>query len=263
MWDYWVTDAFGRWNDKMMQDAGVPPLRDYVNRCYAAKGSGDGGSTGEPPLGDGMILMAPDIIVPKGSIVLLPVQLLNARDVLNMAIEMSYLPQIVSPVGELEKGSVITNIWEYKLKNPGLYRFAFAQLAPFNGSGTVVGLRFKTIGPGRSRTPLTLTAHNADDSKGPRLPLTVINGSITIYDPNDLLDPNNPNNPNPPGGPGGKLQPTCSGTGVQTVADAQCCLKMWVGIVEQSLHMDVVPDGVVDSKDAVKILQNVAKGLAQ
>lgn len=256
MWDYWITDAQGRWNDPMMNGARVPPLRDYVSRCAP--------STGEPPLGDGMILLAPDLVVPKGTVVLTPIQLINPRNVLNLDAQLEYLPEVVAARNEAEKGSVISEIWEFKLNRPGLFKFNFAQLTPVNNRGTVVGFRFDAIGPGRSRTPLKLAVHTVNDAKGNKLPITTINGSITIYDPSDLSDPNNPNNPDPPGGTNNPpLQPTCSGTGRQTVADAQCCLKMWVGLTPRSLHMDINRDGEVDSRDAVLVLQNVARGLSQ
>jgi len=207
-----------------------------------------------------MVLVAPDLIVPKGNRVLVPVRLLRAKDVLNMDFELTYLPEIVAARPEVERGSLVANISEYKLTRPGLFKFNFAQLAPINNDGAVAGFRFDAIGPGRSQTPLNLSVHTVNDPRGTRLPITTIKGSITIYDPNDLNDPNNPRSPNPPGGSTNpRLQPTCSGTGRQTMADAQCCLQMSVGLTRESLHMDLDNSGNVNSRDAVIVMQNMAR----
>jgi hypothetical protein len=261
MWDVYDTDATqGQWRgsgvpDGLLKPAGVPTLRDFVRRC--APGSTPG-STQEPPLGDGLILYAPNPVVPKGSQVPVLVELRNAKDVLNLDFTLSYQTDIVSAGGTPVPGSVVSNIWESNLKQPGLYKFNFAQLTPFNGSGSVAGFRFNADAVGR--TPLTMSVWTVNDSKGTKLPITVINGSITVYDPTKPTDPNNPNNPNPPGP---SVDPTCSGTGRQTVNDAQCCLKMWVELIPQNLIMDLDQSGTVDSRDAVIVLQNVARSINQ
>jgi len=81
--------------------------------------------------------------------------------------------------------------------------------------------------------------------------------SITIDEKSGPIPPQSPGTQDPP------LQPPCSGKGKQTVADAQCCLKMWVGLKPVGMQMDIDRNGVVDSRDAILVLQNVAKGLAK
>jgi hypothetical protein len=193
--------------------------------------------------------------------VLVPVELLNARDVMNLDFALHYSPEIVAARGSIEKGSVVSHIWEGNLKQPGLIKFNFAQLNPFSGNGWVSGFRFDAVAVGRS--PLTLSV-----SKGTKLPLTLLHGSITVFDPRDTTSgPGGPGT-GTGGGPGGSggtggttFQPTCSGTGQQTVADAQCCLKQWVELIPQNLFMDLNQSGEVDSNDALIVLQNVARRL--
>ena len=227
-----------------------------TNGTYGRPG-GPGGANGTGvAIGDGMILRVVERSIAQGTQAMVYVELLNAKDVLNLGFTLSYKPDVVTGLPDAEKGSVVTDIWENNLAQPGLYKFNFAQQTPINGNGTVAGFRFDAIGPARSKTPITLSVGTVNDSKGAKLPITTIDGSISVYDPNDLTDPNNPNNP---ANAGKGLQPTCSGTGVQTAADAQCCLKVWVGLSANKPQMDMNKDGVVDSADAVIILQNVAR----
>ncbi len=250
MWDYYDTDSTGGvWvgtgpdgfgsDGGALKKAGVPTLRDYVRRC--APGSTPN-STNEPPLGDDMILYADNVVVPKGSQVPVAVRIKNARDVLNLDFTLTYRTDIVSAAAAPTQGSVVSNIWESNLKQPGLYKFNFAQLTRFNADA-------------EGRTPLTLGVWTVNDSKGTKLPIRTIPGSITVYDPNNTTNPWNPKNPNPPGTP---TEPTCSGTGRQTLNDAQCCLKMWVELIPENKIMDLDQSGTVDSRDAVIVMQNVA-----
>jgi hypothetical protein len=253
MWDQYETDPQGAFiNASDLTNARVPSLRDYVRRCAP-------GTTAEPPLGDGMVLKAEDRVVAKGTQVTVPVWLLNAKGVSNLDFSLSFMPEIAAPRPDAEKGNLVSDAFAYKLNQPGLFKFNFAQLTPVNSSGQVAGFRFLAVGAGRSRTPLTLSVWRINNTQGEALPVRTINGSITIYDPDDLSDPNNPNNPEPPGGSNNPpLQPTCSGTGVQTANDAQCCLKMWVGLTPRGMQMDLDNSGEVDSRDAIIVLQNVA-----
>jgi hypothetical protein len=223
----------------------------------AVGSSANASKTNEPT---GMILRAPHVTVPRGSSVLIPVELINAKDVLNLDFVLGYRPEIAMARRTAERGSLVTEIFQFNQNRPGEFKFNFAQLTPISGSGKVAGFRFDATGPGASRTPLSLSVHTVNDSHGRSLPITTIDGSISIYDPNNPNDPNHPNNPklvtnNEPS------QPTCSGSGRQTVNDAQCCLKMWVGLTTRSMHMDLDQSGEVDSRDAVIVLRNVQDSL--
>jgi hypothetical protein len=261
MWDLYNTDPDGIWTGnnagRLLRIAKVPPLRDYIRKCAPP--------SAVKPLPSGMALIAPDVRAAKGTQVFVPIRIQNARDVLNMDFELSYTPDVVTARADAERGSVVAQASASKLVRPGLFKFNFAQMSAVNGEGTVAGFRFDATGPARSRTPLTLTVHTVNDSKGAKLPISTVDGSIVIYDPNDPTDVNNPSYKDPTGG-AGTMQPTCSGTGKQTALDAQCCLEIWVelkGPKEAYMQMDVNGDGVVDSADAIRILQNVAGGLAK
>jgi hypothetical protein len=237
---------------------------------------GQPGGTYGPPNGstqtipaEGMVLVAPlDLKIAKGSRVLVPIQLIRAKDVRNMKFELTYLPEVVTGLPEVTPGNLLTAISKANLNRPGLFTFDFAQdqSSPLNGNGTVANIRFDATGRPRSSTPLRLTVDRVDDSNRKSLPISVVHGSITIYDPNDKTDPNNPGSTGGGTGGGTRPQPTCSGTGTQTMADAICCLEVSVGLkspLQAYLQMDMNQDGKVDSGDAVIIMDNLARGANQ
>lgn len=240
------------------------PLPAAPEAAVTEPGVASGAVAGNPgaPEPTGMILRSPHVKVARGATVLVPVELINARDVANLDFAMAFRPEIASAHKTAEKGSLVAEIFQSNLVNPGQFKFNFAQLKPVNGSGTVAGFRFTATGPAASRTPLGLSVHTINDGDGNPLPLTTIDGSISIYDPNNPNDPNHPDfnrgtaNARP-------SQPTCSGTGQQTVNDAQCCLKMWVELIPRGMHMDLDTSGDVDSRDAVIVLRNVRQSLIQ
>jgi hypothetical protein len=62
------------------------------------------------------------------------------------------------------------------------------------------------------------------------------------------------------------LRPPLNQPGVtdrHNVLDAQRALKMWVGLIPVELELDVDRDGLVDSRDAVLILQMVGGRLSK
>lgn len=169
---------------------------------------------------------------------------------------------------DVTPGNLLTSLSRYNLNRPGLFTLDFAQDqgASITGDGTVAVFRFDATGPARSRTPLTLSVDRVDDSNRARLPISTQNGSIYIYDRDDPTEPNNPRWTDPSVETTPRPQPTCSGTGRQTMADAICCLEVSVGLkqpLEAYLPMDLNNDGRVDSGDAVIIMDNLARGFNQ
>lgn len=247
-----------------MANAGADSNPTPNSNAASNRGSGNAnsatGNTGNAKEPTGLILRAPHVKVARGSSVLIPVELINAKDVLNLDFMLSYKTDVATAHRTAEKGSLVTEIYQFNQEIPGEFKFNFAQLAPINGSGKVAGFRFDAIGPAASKTPLSLSVHKINDSKGRELPITTIDGSITIYDPNNLSDPNHPNFQSNAAARE-PVQPTCSGATRQTVNDAQCCLKMWVGLTSRSMHMDLDQSGDVDSRDAIIVLRNVQESL--
>lgn len=244
-------------DEELFAAAPTAAMTDAANHSGSIPTNPNTAKAAEPT---GMILRAPHVKVPRGSSVLIPVELINAKDVLNLDFVLGYKPDIATAHSKAEKGSLVTEIFQFNQIRAGEFKFNFAQLTPITGSGKVAGFRFDATGPAASKTPLRLSVHTVNDSNGRAIPITTVDGSISIYDPNNLQDPNHPNYQNLAAA-NEPIQPTCSGSTRQTVNDAQCCLKMWVGLTTRSLHMDMDQSGDVDSRDAVIVLRNVQESL--
>lgn len=203
----------------------------------------------EPPLGDGMRLWAPRYYLRKGERKSVKVYLLNAKDVRNLDFAIDYDPSLVSVQGQPARGAVVTELAESNLERPGHLKFNFARLTQFTFRGQAEVAAFTFEGLKRGSTPLTLSL-----SEGTKLAIQPIHGSIEVYEgprPPGIHWP--PPNTHPP-----DWEPTCSGAARQHIDDAQCCLKMWVGIQRHDRRMDQDGDGVVDSNDALIIMARLA-----
>jgi hypothetical protein len=242
MWDNYVQDANGRWNDANWNNAGVPSLRDYVMRCVGSSSTMPCGGGSGPGGADGMILQANDYRVLPGQEVLVPIYLIRAKDVKNMNWTLTYdsgIAALIDP--KVVQGNMPISLFEANPTQDGYVRMGLAQNDTLNDTGTVAVLRFKAVGPPGSKTPLTLAASEVNNPQRQSLPITLINGSIEIVKDSGQLTPG-----------------SCYGGTKLTAADARCALQMSVGNRPVSLQMDVNNDGQVTSQDAAIILQTVA-----
>lgn len=193
------------------------------------------------PTVDKLTLQAPEFQLLKGQEVQVPIWLLQAKNVANMNWTLTYDTRVAVVEAIVTKGNLLEGLFEYNANEAGTIRFAFAQTNGVNGTGTVAVLKFKAVGEPGSKTPFTLESKISNDPKGTPLTIGVIHGFIQIIDESS------------------QVKGDCDGDAQITILDAQCALKMSVGLIPTRKNMDMDADGQVTSRDAVIVLQQVTK----
>jgi hypothetical protein len=188
-----------------------------------------------------MTLQAPEFQLLKGQEVLAPIWLIKAENVANINWTLTYDAKVAVAEPLVTKGNLLEGLFEYNANEAGIVRFGFAQTNGVTGTGTVAVLKFKAVGEPGSKTPFTLEAKISNDPKGTSLTTNVIHGFIQIIDESS------------------QVKGDCDGDGQITILDAQCALKMSVGLIPTRKNMDMDGDGQVTSRDAVMVLQQVTK----
>jgi len=193
------------------------------------------------PTVDKMTLQAPEFQLLKDQEVMVPIWLLQAKNVTNMNWTLTYDAKVAVAEALVTKGNLLEGFFESNANEAGLVRFGFIQTNGANGTGTVAVLKFKAVGQPGSKTPFTLEAKISNDPKGTPLKIDLIHGFIQIIDESS------------------QVKGDCDGDGQITILDAQCALKMSVGLIPMRKNMDMDGDGQVTSRDAVMVLQQVTK----
>lgn len=185
-----------------------------------------------------MILQADRRQVKAGDTVLLPITLLNAKDVANMNFTVSYDASVAVSAGPIVRGNLLGSaLFEQNPTERGLMRVGYAQSGGISGSGPVAAIPFKAVGRPGDRTSVRLAVTTINDSAGSRLQIARVDGEILIV------------------GAGGELPLDCDGDAAITAADARCALQMSVNLRPVNLVMDADADRQVTSNDARLILQ--------
>jgi hypothetical protein len=221
-----------------------------------------------------MTLQVPEFRLAQGQPLMVPIWLINGKDVANMDWNLHFDPLVIAPQ-DIESPSVtrIGNLlaserFESNVRLPGVAYFAFGRReGGISGTGTVGVASFRTVGQPGSKTPLTLAASIIKDSNQKVLPIDLIHGFVEIIRPIDQVPGSNGGSGGGGSGGGGNGGGGGGGGGsgpVVTFKDAQDALKMAVKLLPENMNLDLDRDGRVTSSDAVLIMQRaylyMAKG---
>jgi hypothetical protein len=171
---------------------------------------------------------------------MLPVSLINGKDVANMNFTASYDPRVAVSAGPILRGNLLGSaMFEQNPAERGLMRIGYAQTGGITGTGPVAAVPFKAVGKPGDRTAVHLEVTTINDPAGARLQIARIHGEILIVGPDSVLPFD------------------CDGDVAITAADARCALQMSVNLRPVNLVMDADADTQVTSNDARLILQKV------
>lgn len=185
-----------------------------------------------------LTLQAPEYLAVAGEEIRVDVWLLRSRDVANMNWTLRYDPQVIRFIEPAERGNLLNSLFEYNPIEPGLIRFGFAQNNAINEpAGTAALLKFAAVGAPGTKSPLTLGVTKANDSSGVDLPVELIHGYVELI--------------------AKALEGDCNQDGRTTLQDAQCALRMSVGLIPQRSQVDLDRDAQVTSRDAMMLIQRL------
>lgn len=266
----------------------------YTYIWYSGPPPADAGGTGNPPPGSGgttgtgsgttggtsgggMALRVDKVKASSGETVNVPVYLDNSTGLANVNFNLIYDVRKVV-VGNTEKGSLVpaTTSLVANPRQAGMVRVGLAGSQDITGSGILVKIPFKAVGPAGGRADLKLAITTKGSASGGKPAIQAIDGWIEIGGPGGgggtgtggsstgggttgtggtptggKTDPGV--KPKPPGGIPGDV----NGNGRLEAIDALQALKMSVGLIDENLTADVDGDGDVTSTDARLILMKV------
>jgi len=174
-----------------------------------------------------------------GSSVLVPIWLEKAGDISNIEFNLFYNPSIAEIVNVHQGSRTSTRAFGYNAEVPGVIRFGTAAARGVNGDGSAAVVEFKIIGPRGSSSPITLTDATVGDSQGRLRTIDLVPGKLAVDDP---------------------MAGDGNGDGNITALDALMALRMFVGLAEENLSMDVNNDGRVTPEDARQLLAMARQG---
>lgn len=179
----------------------------------------------------------------NGTLVMLPIWLINANNnVANMNFEMRYDPSVAIPEGKAIQGNMLDGVLlSTNASQSGLMLFGFASVSDLWGTGPVVYVPFRLVGPPGSRTDLNLTVTTINNAAGSVPAIDRIPGEIVVVSP------------------GQETGGDCDGDGHLTSVDALCALKMSVKLRPPIMALDMDKNGSVTSRDATIILQEALR----
>jgi hypothetical protein len=231
-----------------MSTATLPPKPASVPATGAPPSTQGGNTIPTPPYGrpepytgsPGMTLQAGQRRVLAGSLVSVPVWLINAGNVANSNFEVRYEANVARPEGTILKGSLLDDaLFTANPNESGIIRAAFAQSSGFSGTGTVASIPFRAAGQVGDRTPLTVSVTKINDPGGSSLPIFLMHGEILIV------------------GPDGLTTGDCDGDGWLSALDALCALEMSVRLRPEKMNLDMDADRQISSRDSVLILKGL------
>jgi len=238
-------------------------------------GTGTGGGT-TGGTGAGMALRAETAKAKAGETVTVPIYLDNSSGLANMNFNVVYESK-VAQAGNPTKGAMLPSqmLMVPNFGNTGLVRIGLAGPDDIKGSGTIVQIPFKAIGPPGATTELKLEVTTVRGASGSTPPLQTINGRIDIIAApptggtgggtgtsggGGVAPGGTGTTGSGPGtvpGTGGGIPGDANGNGVLEAVDALQALKMSVGLIPENLICDMDKDGRVTSTDARLILSKV------
>ena len=213
-------------------------IYNYALSGSQVQGVYSGAGHAPPPPPTGMALIVESRTVPPGGTVQVPVRLENAQNVGSIGFQLSYDPA-VAQVTQVLKGS-LPPTFTSNTQQPGRIIIGFATTEGVSGQkGSAVYVEFKAVGAQGSTCALTLSQIEATDTSGATVPITPVNGALTI---------------------GKGTVGDGNGDGKINVLDALMALKMYVKLLGEDLKLDMNQDGRVSPEDARLILEIAKPG---
>ena len=170
---------------------------------------------------------------------LLPVRLEEAREINSLEFSLFFNPSIAEIVNVHQGSRTSTTSFSYNPKTPGVIRFGTTAARDVNADGSAAVVEFKIIGERGSSSPITLSDSAAGDSRGRLRTINLVPGRLAVDYP---------------------ISGDGNGDGNITAIDALIALRMFVGLAEEDLSMDVNNDGHITPDDARQLLAMARQG---
>ena len=170
---------------------------------------------------------------------LVPVRLEEAREINSLEFNLFYNPSIAEIVNVHQGSRTSTTSFSYNAEIPGVIRFGTTAARDVNADGSAAVVEFRIIGERGSSSPITLADSAVGDSRGQLRTINLVPGSLTVDD---------------------TIAGDGNGDGNITAIDALIALRMFVGLAEEDLAMDVNNDGQVTPDDARQLLAMARQG---
>jgi hypothetical protein len=181
------------------------------------------------------VLIVEDRTMSEGSTVQIPINLVNARNISNMDITLTYDPEVLQATEVLQGSLTATTLFDSNIM-AGKVLTAFVSETGMSGTGSVALLRFNVVGNKGDSSILEFTLAKGNDfTTRAEIDLTTQNGLFTVD--------------------GEKLKGDCDGDGDVDNVDASIAIEMAVGKIQARLIADMNDDGQVTSFDAAEILR--------
>jgi len=185
------------------------------------------------------ILTVESRTAPPGATVLVPVRLEEAREINSLEFNLFYNPSIAEIVNVHQGSRTSTTSFSYNAEIPGVIRFGTTAARDVNADGSAAVVEFRIIGERGSSSPITLSDSAVGDSRGRLRTINLVPGRLAVDDP---------------------IAGDGNGDGNITAIDALIALRMFVGLAEEDLAMDVNNDGQVTPDDARQLLAMARQG---
>ena len=194
----------------------------------------------EPPAApSGAVLRAGSRMAAPGSTVLVPVRLEKGEQVGSLGFNLNYDPAVARAVRVYRGARMSPASFSFNTSTPGLIRIGAAAHDAVSGDGSAAVIEFRIVGKRGSYSDITLTDMEVSDFSGARRSIEVHHGSLSV-DAAGVGDGN--------------------GDGQISAVDALIAMRMFTGLVNEDLVMDVDGDGRVTPADSMQVLNLARRG---
>ena len=194
----------------------------------------------EPPaVPSGAVLRVGSRIASPDATVLVPVRLEQAEQVGSLGFNINYDPAVARAVRVYRCARMSPASFSFNAATPGLIRIGAAAHGAVSGDGSAAVIEFRIVGERGSHSDITLTNMEVSDFSGARRSIGVHHGSLTV-DAAGVGDGN--------------------GDGRITAVDALIAMRMFTGLVNEDLVMDLNGDGRVTPADSMQVLNLARRG---
>lgn len=203
------------------------------------------GNQSENPSGytiEGTVLSMENGQGSAGQIVQLPIRILNAENIGNMDISLSFDSSVLS-ASSLTTGAITSDSLFVHNIDDGIINISLVDDAGISGNGSIAVITFDVIGLEGDASSIVLSV-DANDVNGAEVDIEIMNALFSVEDED-------------------ALKGDVNGDGKINSADALLALKMAVGIIEENLIADMNDDGEVTSIDAAEILDKGTENAAK